>query len=146
MAQNEYQALSDKIDRLSEKIDNQFIRIEDVKLSKSEYEHAHESLVFRVNAIEAKIDSEIKAGDLVHEKLETASQVRYDKTDAKIDLINTKVDTLKDTMNQRFDNLRDQAVSARRGWLQWSVGLLVGLIGGGGVGSLIWYLAHLAHP
>lgn len=147
MASTEYQTLSDKIDRLSEKIGEQFTRIEDNKLSRSEYEHAHESLVSRVNSLEQRMDSEIKTGDAVHEKLETSSQVRYDKTDAKIDLINTKVDTLKDSMNQRFDNLRDTAAAARRGWVQWSVGLGLGLLGGGGVGSLIWYLlAHAAHP
>src|SRR5260370_37787172 len=77
MATQEYQALSDKIDRLTEKIDNQFIRFEDVKLSKSEYQHAHEGLIYRVNAIESKIDAELKASDAIHEKLDIASETRY---------------------------------------------------------------------
>src|SRR5260221_1839023 len=63
--------------------------------------------------------------------------------DAKIEALDTKMDSLKDTMNTRFDNLRDQQAAARRGWVQWSVGLLVGLIGGGGVGFLGLFLAHL---
>ncbi len=48
----------------TEKIDGQFIRIEDNKLSKSEYEHAHEALSLRVQAIENKMESETKAADM----------------------------------------------------------------------------------
>ncbi len=92
------------------------------------------------------MDAESKASDAEHLRIETASATRYDKLDAKIEALDTKMDSLKDTMNTRFDNLRDQQASARHGWVQWSVGLLVGLIGGGGVGSLVWFLAHLAHP
>ena len=143
MASQEYQTLLDKIDRLSEKIDGQFVRIEDGKLSKSEYERAHESLGLRVQAIENKMDAETKAADAEHLRIETASSVKYDKLDAKFDLLNTKLDTLKDTMNARFDSARDQASVARRGWVQWSIGLTLGLLSGGGIGSLIFYLTHL---
>lgn len=146
MTSQEYQSLSEKMDRLIEKVDNNFTRMEDVKLSKGEYERAHEALVNRVNAIEQKIESELKTGDAVHEKLETSSQNRYDKTDAKIEALDVKVDALKDTVNTRFDNLRDVTAANRRNWTQWSIGLILGLFGGGGIGSLIWYLAHLAHP
>ncbi len=93
-----------------------------------------------MNALEQKMDTEGKAADAEHLRIETASATRYDKLDAKMEALNVKVDSLKDTMNTRFDNLRDQQVSARRGWVQWSVGLAVGLIGGGGVGSLVWFL------
>lgn len=60
----------------TEKIDGQFIRIEDNKLSKSEYEHAHEALSLRVQAIENKMESETKAADAEHLRIETAGATR----------------------------------------------------------------------
>lgn len=145
MTSQEYEALSNKIDRFSEKIGEQFTRFEDVKLSKSEYEHAHEALVLRVNAIEQKMDAESKASDAEHLRIETASATRYDKTDAKIEVLNTKIDTLKYTVNTRFDTLRDQTASTRRGWVQFTIGTLAGILGGGGIGSIVLYLTHLPH-
>jgi len=89
------------------------------------------------------MDSEAKASDAEHLRIETAAATRYDKLEVKFDTLNTKLDGLKDTMNTRFDNLRDQASAARRRWVQWSVGLGLGLLGG--VGSLIFYLIHSLH-
>jgi len=158
MAQNDYQQLAEKIDRLSEQIASQFTRIEDVKLSKSEYLHAHEAIVQRVNALELKMDTEGKAADSEHLRIETASSTRYDKIEAKFETLNTKVDGLKDSvntqvvnlkeaMNTRFDNLRDTQAASRRSWVQWGIPLIVTFFSGGGLGGiLIWYLAHLPHP
>src|SRR5260370_38892066 len=74
MATQEYQALSDKIDRLTEKIESNLIRLDDNKLSRYEYEHAHEGLIYRGNPIDSKIDAELKASDAIHEKLDIASE------------------------------------------------------------------------
>ena len=157
MSSDEFNQLSTKIDRLSDKIDSQWTRLDDGKLDRNEYLRAHEALEGRVLLVEQKIEAETKAADSVHDRIELASSTRYDKItdqmtakfdrmDTKFEALDVKIVGLKDTMNTRFDTMRDQASATRRGTVQWAIGLLVGLLGGGGIGSLLWYLTHLAHP
>jgi outer membrane murein-binding lipoprotein Lpp len=150
MSSQEYQQLSDKIDRLVEKIDGQF-------LPRKEYVAAHEALLLRVQVVENNMSAELKTADAVHERLALAADTKYDKVteamngkfdkmEAKVETLDTKIDNLKENMGIRFDGLRDQASTARRSWTQWAGGLIIGLLGGGGIGSLIFYLTHLARP
>ena len=132
MNTDEYTQLSNKIDKLDAKIDSQMI-------PRPEYEKAHEALQLRVQVVEQRVDAWGVAGRAELNKLETDNGVKYDKLDAKID-------GLKDNMVLRFENLATQQAANRRSTFQWSIGIIVGMLGGGGIGSLVWYLAHLAHP
>ena len=151
LASQEYQILSSKMDKLIEKVDNGFTRVEDSKVSRPEYVRAHEALVLRVELIEHKMDSEIHTADATHEKIEMGFSTRYDKIndsmaalstkyDTKFEALNVKIDSLKDIMNSRFDAMRERS---RATW-QWAIGLLVGAGGGGLIGTLIWFYLHTA--
>lgn len=139
MTSTEYAQLSEKIDKLADKFDNTF-------MPRQEYDKAHEALEYRVQVIEQKMDNWEAVGRAEVARLETANGVKYDKLDARITTLDTKIDGLKDNMVLRFENQSTQQASNQRSDIRWIISLVAGLLGGSGIGTVVWYLAHLAHP
>lgn len=138
MTSQEYQTLSEKIDKLAEKFDSQM-------LPRNEYDKAHEALQYRVQLLEQKIESWAVSGRAEINRIETSNGTKYDKLDARISGLDTKIDGLKDNMVLRFENQNNQQTTNRRSTTQWIISLIISSLGSGGLGAIIVYLLHLGH-